>query len=147
MRFSVTLLVFSCIFLMVSEAANASDRDEFTALFEHWTTAFNHKDLSATCALFAKNVSANYRGTPRKNYASICGGFKKIFHDPNKQYRYQFRLHQIYRSQNLAAVRITWYLQMLEKGKSLVHTQDEGLDVMRKNQGQWQIVNYVGYQV
>ena len=116
MRFVATLVCF-CVLLAIGAAAHASDRQELTQLFSHWTTAFNHKDLSATCALFAKNVSANYRGVPRKNYASICAGFKKIFHNSNTQYRYQFRLHQIYRAQDLAAVRITWYLQILEKGK------------------------------
>ncbi len=144
---SMLILVCACFSFSFFGTANASDHEEFDQLFSRWTTAFNHKNLAVTCALFANNVSANYRGVPRKNYTSICAGFKKIFHDPRRQYHYQYRLHQVYRSQDLAAVRITWYLKMLEKGKKLVQVQDEGIDVLQRKQGQWQIVNYLAYEV
>lgn len=143
----LTLILVCFIFFLLSGVAHASDREEFEQLFSQWTTAFNHKRLTETCALFAKNVSANYRGIPRKNYTAICASFKKLFNDPNKQYHYQYRLHQIYRAEDLAAVRVTWYLKVLEKNKHLERVQDEGLDVLQKKHGHWQIVNYLAYQI
>ncbi|MHB1948462.1 MAG: YybH family protein [Gammaproteobacteria bacterium] len=126
---------------------NKNDRMLFEGIFTVWTDAFNHKNLAGSCRLFAKSVTADYQGVPQKNYAAICGGFKKIFKEPHRQYRYTFKLHQVYRSGNLATVRITWYLRLDEKGKKTIVTQDEGLDVLQRNsQGEWQIVNYVGYE-
>ena len=118
----------------------------FQSLFTDWTKAFNQKDLEKSCALFAKNMVGNYRGIPQKDYSSICEGFKKIFQEANKQYQYQFKLHQVYRSQNLAAVRITWYLTITENGKEISKIQDEGMDILEQNaEGKWQIVNYLAY--
>lgn len=122
----------------------------FHDLFENWTKGFNNKDLTVSCALFSKSVIADYRGVPQKNYDDICNGFQKIFKDPNRKYQYRFKLHDVYHSGDLAAVRITWYLvvEEQENNKKVTHTiQDEGLDVLEKNKdGKWQIVNYIGYE-
>lgn len=122
------------------------DRAEFTQVFTRWTNAFNRREEAASCGLFSPRVVANYRGVPQKNYTSICDGFKKIFQDKNKNYHYRFVLHDIYRAGDLAAVRITWYLQVNEDGKAVSSTQDEGIDVLEKSPtGKWEIVNYLAY--
>lgn len=141
--FLFILLVSSSVF------ANSNSRDLalFHTLFTHWTDNFNQRKLAPTCALFSKSVVADYRGIPQRNYVSICDGFKKIFNDEKFQYRYRFKLHDVYRSQNLAAVRVTWYLTVYEDGKKVSETQDEGLDVFQKSKmGRWEIVNYLSYE-
>src|SRR5688572_12981286 len=85
---------------------------EFYNIFSQWTEAFNQKDLTKSCALFSKNLIADYQCVPQKNYNSICDGFKKIFQKTNRRYEYQYRLHDVYQSGDLAAVRITWYLRV-----------------------------------
>lgn len=127
--------------------ANPNIQQLFQTIFSDWTQAFNQKDLKHSCQLFSPSVIAQYRGTPTKNYTSICEGFKKIFQDKTLSYQYQFKIHNIYRSEDLAAIRITWYLKIFKQGKLVSKTQDEGLDVFEKNNnGQWQIVNYLGYE-
>ncbi len=124
-----------------------NDISTFEELFSNWTYSFNHKDISKTCGLFSTNVIANYQGIPQKNYSSICNGFRKIFKEKHRKYQYKFKLHNIYHSQNLAAVRITWYLYVYENNKQISVTQDEGIDILEKNkQGKWQIINYLAYE-
>jgi len=145
-------LAVACLVLTVPGAqakAGDDDRAMFQALYQRWTDAFNRKDLAGSCALFSPNLVADYRGVPRKNYATIKGGFEKTFARFNSNCKYSFKLHEIYRSGNLAAVRVTWYLTVTERGKpaSSVTTQDEGLDVLEKGRdGRWQIVNFLGYE-
>ena len=143
-----SLFLFLSFFAPSSFTATKSDKRLFEKLFLDWTTAFNQKKLAETCDLFAPSVTALYQGIPQKNYVSICDGFKKIFQDPNKNYQYHFKLHHIYRSNNLAAIRITWYLNIIENKKQIASIQDEGLDILEKQpQGQWKIVNYVAFPV
>lgn len=143
--FILTILISSPIY-----SSTTSERHDFAAieiLFKSWTRAFNQKDLTNTCLLFSKSVIADYQGIPQKNYVSICDGFKKIFNQSKLSYQYHYKIHHIYRSDNLAAVRITWYLDIYENNKKISATKDEGLDVLEKNkQDNWQIVNYLAYE-
>lgn len=127
---------------------SSQDHRMFEKIFSDWTAAFNRKDLTKSCDLFATEVKANYQGVPAKNYQTICDGFKKIFHSDLKSYQYHFQLHDVYREGNLAALRITWYLEIYEHGQLKSKTEDEGIDIFKRDhQGQWKIVNYIGYQV
>ncbi len=122
------------------------DKAVFEELFNRWTHAFNVKNLTGSCSLFSKSAIAKYRGVAEKNYDAICGGFEKIFKEKDKKYQYSFELHNVYREGNLAVVRITWYLQESENGRYKSVTQDEGIDVLqRDDEGQWKIVNYLAF--
>jgi len=144
----ISITVVSTLLITAKAHANQAKNDTviFQQLFSDWTEAFNQKDLSRSCALFSKKVVANYQGVPEKNYSSICDGFKKIFEEKDKRYQYRFKLHHVYRSNTLAAVRITWYLNISENDKPISEVQDEGIDIFEKNeQGQWEIVNYIAF--
>lgn len=144
----IIILIINLFFITNIYATPSQDTILFHNLFNNWTAAFNQKDLNNSCNLFSRNITADYRGIPTKNYESICNGFKKVFQEKNKKYIYSFKIHHIYHENNLAAVRITWYLKIY-KGKALLSsTHDEGLDILEKNKdGKWQIVNYLGYSV
>lgn len=129
-----------------SIGASSEDRMIFKKLFTDWTTAFNNRELVKSCDLFSLHVVADYRGIKRKNYTNICNGFKKIFTDDLRKYHYSFKLHEIYKSEFLAAVRITWYLKITNKNGSVTYVQDEGLDILEKNgKNKWKIINYLSY--
>lgn len=141
--------VFSLNFSVGSSFINAStmtNNYQFERLFTDWAMAFNERNLSKSCNLFSRKIVADYRGIARKNYRSICNGFKKIFSDSSRQYHYHFKLREIYQSGSLAAVRITWFLKISDKNGAILTTQDEGLDVLEKDKrGNWKIVNYLSY--
>lgn len=126
---------------------NSSNNATFEKIFSTWTNAFNQKNLSATCQLFSEQVVATYQGAPPKTYTTICDGFKKVFSE-SRQYQYSYKLHQIYQDHDMAAVRVTWYLKILENNKLISSTTDEGLDVFQRDErGVWKIVNYLSYQI
>lgn len=131
-------------FSSISFAGNKSSGD-FEKIFADWTVAFNHKDLTGACGLFSKSVVADYQGVKQKDYQAICGGFKKIFDESNKQYFYGYKIHQVYQSGDLAVVRVTWYLSVYNGSILLEKVRDEGIDVLMKKNNTWQIVNYVAY--
>jgi ketosteroid isomerase-like protein len=149
MKYRIWILCVLLLSLTSSVFATSAHEDSlaFHKLFTNWTSAFNNKNLPASCDLFAESIHADYRGTPQRHYSDICDGFKKTFSDKNKNYQYSFKLHDVYRSGDLAAARITWYLQINENGKHVSTTQDEGMDVLKRNgAGQWKIVNYIAYE-
>lgn len=143
----VYIISMCLIFSPMLHAANQQNYQTFNKIFSVWTEAFNHKQLQASCDLFAKSIIADYRGTPQKNYQMICDGFKKAFSDSSHRYISTFKLHDIFQSGNLAAVRITWYLKIYQNDALISSTQDEGIDIFQQNeQGQWQIVMFLGYE-
>lgn len=145
MKKRISYVLFLLLLLCIKSYGASADRDLFTKIFSQWTEAFNSKNLAVSCSLFSTSVVANYQGTPTKDYDKICKGFKKIFALKNEHYEYSFQLHQIYRSHNLSAVRITWFLNHYKDGKLISTTRDEGLDVFQKSGVRWQIVNYIAY--
>lgn len=121
---------------------------DFEQIFDSWTKAFNQKKYPEVCELFSKKVKADYQGAPRKNYSTICSGFHKIFQKTEMTYQNHFKIHEIYQSNNLAAVRITWYLNVYNKGILQYSLQEEGLDIFQKHSNnKWKIVNYIAYPV
>lgn len=129
-------------------ALNKEDRVDFQKIFAEWTAAFNEKKFPVVCNLFSKSIIANYQGAPQKNYAMICDGFRKIFQEKETIYHNDFKIHAIYRSNDLAAVRITWYLTVYKKGIQISSIQEEGLDILRRQtNNKWQIVNFIAYPV
>lgn len=143
------LIVFFINLCFMIPNVFAAEKNNAMPLFQHifsvWTDAFNRKDLAGSCDLFSVHVEANYQGAPRKNYESICNGFKKVFQE-NRDYKYHFKLHQVYHSNDMASIRVTWYLQIYKHGKVISRTVDEGLDVFQRDkEGRWKIIYYLAY--
>ncbi len=142
-----TIIVLSLALMPTLYGApiNSPDYPEFEKIFNDWTDAFNHKDVKKSCALFSPKVTADYQGASQKNYDDICDGFKKIFAKV-ASYEYHFTLHSVYRADNLAVARITWYLKIMQGDKLLSTVQDVGIDIFKQDaQQQWKIINYIAY--
>lgn len=146
-----TILATLATLLVVAPQARAdqssADMKLFDGIFANWTAAFNRKDLAGSSDLFSKDVTADYQGVPQKNYESLRAGFKKFFADEQRQYSYRYKVHNVYREGDLAAVRITWYLTTSEHDKPPSITEDQGMDVFRReSDGRWRIVNYIAHE-
>lgn len=136
------------VMLLVSTAYADNAKVDFQAIFTSWANLFNEKKFPEVCGLFSKKITADYLGTPKKNYSLICDGFKAIFQKQDARYHYRFIIKNIYHVTSLAAVRITWFLDIYDKGSKVLSTQDEGLDILEKeHDGQWRIINYMAYPV
>jgi ketosteroid isomerase-like protein len=147
-KFASLLIAVGAMFVSRAHANPAEDQATFQAIFSAWTQAFNEKRFPAVCDLFSKALTADYQGAPSKDYSSICSGFEKIFLEKGVAYHNDFRIHQIVRADNVAAVRITWYLDVYKEGAHFSSVQEEGLDVFRQQEnGKWEIVNFIAYPV
>ena len=142
------MVVMSAACMPTAHASDAEDLAAFQALFRTWTKAFNEKKFPEVCNLFSRSLIADYQGAPTKDYATICNGFERIFKQTGIAYHNDFKIHRIYRSNDQAAVRITWYLDVYKEGAHLSSIQEEGLDVFQQQEsGKWEIVNFIAYPV
>lgn len=142
------MLIPICFLSEIHASPKTIKAVNFQQIFSDWTKAFNEKKFPQVCELFAKSISADYQGSPQKDYNKICDGFKKIFQEKDTIYHNDFKIHHIYSSNAFAAVRITWYLHIYKNGKQTSSIQEEGLDIFQKQaNGKWQIVNFIAYPV
>ncbi len=145
------LMVVSCVLSLLQNLPVHADQEQndaimFDKLFASWTRAFNQKDLSGAGKLFSKDCVASSPGEQQRNYESIYSGFKKTFAKQDKSYQYKYKIRNIYRSSDLATVRITWYLSIYEKNKLISNSEEQGIDIFKQNQnGTWEIVNFIAY--
>lgn len=126
------IVALNVVFMSTAQANVAEDEATFQAIFRAWTQAFNEQRFPEVCKLFSRSLIADYQGAQTKNYSSMGNGFKKIFEEREVVYHNDLKLHQIYRSNDLATVRITWYLNICKEGVHLSSMQEEGLDVFQK---------------
>jgi len=123
--------------------------DDFKVIekrFEDWTAAFNRRDLDGSCALFAKSIRADHQGVPTENWQTMRARFQKLFADKSREYKYSFKLLNVYRSGNLAVGRITWYLTVTKDGKPFLQEETQSMDVFKPNKdGVWEMVDFVSF--
>jgi len=129
--------------------ATLTARNEIRAALEKWTKAFNARDSSKVCALFAPDLIANYQGQPQRNYRSLCAQLQRSVGDPATSYHYDLDLQEIIVSGDLAVVRLIWTLTLRREKKSTETTIVEpGLDVFRRqSDGAWKIERFIAYPV
>lgn len=145
-RLALAIVLLTCAVTLPAAPLDNPSYLQFEKLFNSWAAAFNNKDLTKSCSLFSKNVIADYQGAPQKDYQEVCDGFANVFKKQDQTYTYQFTLHNVFRSDDLAVVRITWYLKITDKDKLLSTVQDEAIDILREEKpGDWKIINFVGY--
>jgi ketosteroid isomerase-like protein len=147
-KFAGLIVALNLACMSHAQADAAEDQAAFQAIFSAWTKAFNEKRFPEVCSLFSRSLNSDYQGAPTKDYAATCNGFQKIFQQTEYVYHNDFKIHQIYRSNDQAAVRITWYLNVYKEGAHHSSIQEEGLDIFQKQKsGKWEIVHFIAYPV
>jgi ketosteroid isomerase-like protein len=147
-RRSTLLLLVLFVIVQPLTYGQVADPDaaSFDKLFANWTDAFNRKDLVGASKLFSPDCIASTPDDSNRDYSSIRTGFKKLFALKDKNYQYKYKIHNIYRSGDLATVRITWYLKIHEHRKLISESQEQGIDIFKRNKtGRWEIVNFIAY--
>jgi steroid delta-isomerase len=136
--------------LLVSASVRADDsmsRKEITNALTQWTAAFNAGDAEKTCALFSRELRADYRGLPERGYAGQCDILKRSLDDTTRRYSYALAIKEILVWNDVAVVRLTWMLTITPKEGKPITSIEPGLDVFRKEaDGRWRIVRYMAYE-
>jgi ketosteroid isomerase-like protein len=131
----------------VAEAARADDSsDARSAITDRWTTAFNAKDMTGVCDLFAPDLNYTVDDILNGTRDGLCGNVDKALETPGLTLRYdEPAIHEILISGDLAVVRLTWTLTAEKNGVRDV-TTEEGMDVFRRApDGVWSIVRYIAF--
>ena len=148
--------LLSCVIVALSVSgapAQAADPDDSSAAkaaiterLVHWTGAFNAKDLSAVCALFAPDLSYTVDEIVDGSRDQLCANIGAALARPGLKLRYdEPTIHEMLVSGDLAVVRLTWTLTAENNGARDV-TTDEGMDVFRRApDGVWSIARYIAF--
>lgn len=131
----------------VSQQQENVSRQEIAGALTQWTVAFNAGDAEKTCALFSRDLRADYRGVPERGYDGQCDILKRSLSDQSRRYSYALAIKEILVWNDVAVVRLTWTLTIAPKDGKTITSIEPGLDVFRKEaDGRWRIVRYMAYE-
>lgn len=128
--------------------ADGAAETAIRAALAQWTRDFNARDASRICDLFAKDLRYDFRGSPERDYDTLCGLLRKALADRTKQFVYAHDIREIIVSGDLAVVRLVWTVKVTIPGAAnAVESKEPGLDVFRRQpDGSWKIVRYIAYE-
>ncbi len=132
-----------------SARAKSADQSEraIRAALAKWTDAFNARDASHICDLFAPDLVYDYRGFPERDYATLCGLLRRSLADPAKTFSYGLDIREIIVSGDMAIARVVWTLKVASAGGKTAESREPGLDVFRRQpDGSWKIARYIAYE-
>jgi ketosteroid isomerase-like protein len=122
------------------------DQTAIRAALTKWTDDFNAGNVAAVCGLFAPDLRYDYKGFPERTYQDICDGLRRSLTDQTKRYHYSLAIKEIIVSSDLAAVRLTWTLQVTKSNVPPQISHEHGIDVFRKeSDGAWKIIRFIAY--
>lgn len=145
---------FGCIVVLAAALAaatsaradSASDQAAIRERLQHWTAAFNIRDATGTCAVFAPDLVYSVPQVIHGTQESMCANLTKLFSTPGLQLHYDNpEIHEIIISGDVAIVRLTWTLTT-QKGAGRDVTTEEGMDIFRRQpDGRWSIARFIAF--
>jgi uncharacterized protein (TIGR02246 family) len=141
--------VLACAVSAASAASpDDASREEIAATLTQWKTDFNAGRANEVCDLFARNLTADFRGQPARGYDALCALLQSSLADTARAYTYELEIKNIQAQGDLAAVRLNWTLTVRQRDTGEESTTVEpGLDVFnRQDDGRWRIVRYLAYE-
>jgi ketosteroid isomerase-like protein len=127
------------------EAVRAAENEIRSAL-EKWRNAFNNRDETAVCDLFAKDLVANYQGQPEQDFASLCQLLHTALQTPQTIYHYSLRIDEILVYGEAAVARVVWTLEVDRGGATKEIIEEPAIDILRHQaDGSWKISRYLAY--
>ena len=122
-----------------------ADEAAIAARLGAWAEAFNARDASRTCDLFAADLVSSMRGRPDEGRDAVCRRIASALADRGVTLRYTPDIEEILVSGDLAVVRLVWTVT-IQRGPSPAVTKEPGLDVFRREpDGQWRIIRFLAY--
>src|SRR5262245_17181125 len=135
------MLVRACVcdglvsLALISPAAAQSDTPAQAAIrsaLMQWMADFNAGRAEKVCDLFARDLVAQYRGQPERDYDALCDLLKRSLADRGKTYSYALAIKEILVEGDLAVVRLTWTLTVRGKDAGETTSVEPGMDIFRR---------------
>jgi steroid delta-isomerase len=125
----------------------AQSESAIRTVLAQWTSAFNARDASHICDLFAPDLVYDYRGFPERDFPTLCRLLRRSLADPAKTFAYALDIKEIIVSGDMAIARLVWTLKVVSAGDKTEESREPGLDVFRKQpDGSWKIARYIAYE-
>lgn len=148
-RSSLLAMAVAALAVAVAPAPRAQPSADQAAIrqrLEHWTAAFNAKDVAGSCDLFAPDLAYSIPEVVNGTYRTMCENLTRMLGRSDIRLHYDVpALREIIVSGDIAAVRLTWTLTV-EQGGARDTTTEEGMDLFRRQpDGRWSIARYVAF--
>ena len=148
-RASLLTMAVAALAVAIATAPRAQQSADEAAIrqrLEHWTAAFNAKDVAGSCDLFAPDLAYSIQDVVNGTYQTMCGNLTKILGRTDIRLHYDVpAIKEIIVSGGIAGVRLTWTLTV-ERGGARDTTTEEGMDLFRRQpDGRWSIARYVAF--
>ena len=145
-RLIIALILISPIASRSRAQSTGPDQAAIAGALAKWTDDFNTGNVAAVCGLFAPDLRYDYKGFPERSYRDICDGLRRSLTDRTKRYHYSLAIKEIVVSTGLAAVRLTWTLQVTKPDAPPQISHEHGIDIFRKeSDGAWKIIRFIAY--
>jgi uncharacterized protein (TIGR02246 family) len=133
-------------FATAPRAQPSSDETAIRQRLQHWTAAFNAKDVAGSCDLFAPDLLYSIQDVVNGTYQTMCGNLTRILARSDIRLHYDVpAIKEIIVSGDIAVVRLTWTLTV-ESGGARDTTTEEGMDLFRRQpDGRWSIARYIAF--
>lgn len=143
---TVFAVAFSTLMLSSGVADPASDKGAIIQRFEQWTKAFNARDATGACDLFAPDLLYSLPEVVEGTHQSLCANFSRLFANSKLRLHYDRPdIHEILLQGDMAVVRLTWTLTAEANGAKDT-TSEEGIDVFRRQaDGRWSIARFMAF--
>jgi uncharacterized protein (TIGR02246 family) len=140
------LALISAVARAAGPESSSAAKAAIAERLDRWTAAFNARDLTAVCGLFAPDLSYTVDDILNGSRDRLCANLRDVLARPGLKLSYdEPAIHEILVSGELAVVRLTWTLTA-EKNGARDTTTEEGMDVFRRApDGVWSIARYIAF--
>jgi steroid delta-isomerase len=150
--FNRCLGIFLCLFAAGATATSAradpdADRAAITERLQRWAAAFNARDASGVCDLFAPSLVSTVPGALDGSRDAVCTRLAALLAKPDLQLHYSPDIREIIVSGDIAVVRLFWTLTT-QTGADRDVSREAGMDIFeRQPDGTWSIVRFLAFTV
>lgn len=122
-----------------------ADKAAIAARLQAWSEAFNARDATKVCDIFAPDLVATFRGARERGREDICANLVAVIKDRTRTVRYAPEIKEILIEGDLAVVRLDWDVTV-QRGPKPAQQQEPGMDIFRRGpDGRWSIVRFLAY--
>lgn len=131
-----------------ARADEATDKQAIIERLDGFADAFNARNVSKLCDLFAPDLIATIPLALETTRDKLCGNLDRLLAIKDLQLHYDHPdIREVIISGDLAVVRLVWTLTA-RKGDMEDATQEGGLDIFRRQpDGRWSIVRMAAFPV
>jgi steroid delta-isomerase len=124
----------------------AEDKAVIMDRVQRWTAAFNAKDSTGVCDLFAPDLIYSIPEVAHGTREMLCTNLAKMLARSDVRLHYDNPdVHEIVVAGDIAVVRLTWTLTTEVNGAKDT-TKEEGMDIFqRQPDGRWSIARFIAF--